>query len=194
MIGLIMAGGKGTRMKSNQEKLLLEYKKPLVLHVIDALKNSNCFEKIIAVTSPNSPQTNKILAEHDVAILETLGENFATDLNYVLKKLDDYTFVTSGDLPLLDGNIVKQIVDARNPEKIWTSIITTKAFQSSLNLEPECIVSFNEEDHVHTGISIVNASKIKNFDSVEENYIIINDKRVCVNVNTKTDFELLGSF
>ena len=63
-----------------------------------------------------------------------------------------------------------------------------------MNLEPECIVSFNEEDHVHTGISIVNASKIKNFDSIEENYIIINDKRVCLNVNTKTDFELLGSF
>ena len=41
MIGLIMAGGKGTRMQSDEEKLLLEYKKPLVLHVIDALKNSN---------------------------------------------------------------------------------------------------------------------------------------------------------
>ena len=189
-----MAGGKGTRMQSNQEKLLLEYKKPLVLHVIDALKNSNCFEKIIAVTSPNSPKTHKILAEHDVEILETLGENFVTDLNYVLKKLDDYVFVTSGDLPLLDGNIVKQIVDTANPEKIWTSIITTKIFQSSLNLEPECIISFNEDDYVHTGISIVNASKIKNFDSVEEDYLIINDKRVCLNVNTKTDFELLGSF
>ena len=194
MIGLIMAGGKGTRMQSNQEKLLLEYKKPLILHVIDALKNSNCFEKIIAVTSPNSPQTHKILIKNDIEVLETLGENFVTDLNYVLKKLDDYVFVTSGDLPLLDGNIVKQIVDTTNPKKIWNSIITTKIFQSSLNLEPECIVSFNEEDHVHTGISIVNASKIKNFDSIEENYIIINDKRVCVNVNTKTDFELLGSF
>ena len=194
MIGLIMAGGKGTRMQSNQEKLLLEYKKPLILHVIDALKNSNCFEKIIAVTSPNSPQTHKILTKNDIEVLETLGENFVTDLNYVLKKLDDYVFVTSGDLPLLDGNIVKQIVDTANPEKIWTSIITTKIFQSSLNLEPECIVSFNEEDHVHTGISIVNASKIKNFDSVEEDYLIINDKRVCLNVNTKTDFELLGSF
>jgi len=194
MIGLIMAGGKGTRMQSNQEKLLLEYKKPLVLHVIDALKNSNCFEKIIAVTSPNSPQTRKILTENDIEIIETSGENFVTDLNYVLKKLDDYIFVTSGDLPLLDGNIVKQIVDTTNPEKIWTSIITTKAFQSSLNLEPECIISFNEKDHVHTSISIVNASEIKNFDSVEEDYLIINDKRVCLNVNTKTDFELLGSF
>ena len=194
MIGLIMAGGKGTRMQSNQEKLLLEYKKPLILHVIDALKNSNCFEKIIAVTSPNSPQTHKILTENNIEIIETSGENFVTDLNYVLKKLNNYIFVTSGDLPLLDENIVKKIVDNTNPEKIWTSIITTKSFQSSLNLEPECIVSFNEEDHVHTGISIVNASKIKNFDSVEENYIIINDKRVCLNINTKTDFELLGSF
>ena len=194
MIGLIMAGGKGTRMKSNQEKLLLEYKKPLILHVIDALKNSNCFEKIIAVTSPNSPQTHKILTKNDIEVLETLGENFVTDLNYVLKKLDDYVFLTSGDLPLLDENIVKQIVNTTNHEKTWTSIITTKSFQSSLNLEPECIVSFNEKDHVHTGISVVNASKIKNFDSVVENYVIINDKRVCMNVDTKTDFELLGSF
>ena len=194
MIGLIMAGGKGTRMQSNQEKLLLEYKKPLILHVIDALKNSNCFEKIIAVTSPNSPQTHKILTENNIEIIETSGENFVTDLNYVLKKLNNYIFVTSGDLPLLDENIVKKIVDNTNPEKIWTSIITTKSFQLSLNLEPECIVSFNEKDHVHTGISIVNASKIKNFDSVEEDYLIINDKRVCLNVNTKTDFELLGSF
>ncbi|MDA0756817.1 MAG: NTP transferase domain-containing protein [Crenarchaeota archaeon] len=194
MIGLIMAGGKGTRMQSNQEKLLLEYKKPLISHVIDALKNSNCFKKIIAVTSPNSPQTRKMLIENNVTIIETPGENFVTDLNYVLKKLDDYVFVTSGDLPLLDGNIVKQIVDTTNPKKTWTSIITTKSFQSSLNLEPECIISFNEEDHVHTGISIVNANKIKNFDSVEEDYLIINDKRICLNVNTKTDYKLLSTF
>jgi len=194
MIGLIMAGGKGTRMESNKEKLLLEYKKPLILHVIDALKNSNCFEKIIATTSPNSPQTQKILTEHNVTVFETLGENFVTDLNNILKNLDDYVFVTSGDLPLLDENIVKQIVDTVNYKKIWTSVLTTKSFQLSLNLKPECIISFNDEDHIHTGISIVNASKIQNLDSIEEDYIIINDKRVCLNVNTKTDFELLGTF
>ena len=38
MIGLIMAGGKGTRMNSNEEKLLLTYKKPVILHVVDALQ------------------------------------------------------------------------------------------------------------------------------------------------------------
>ena len=110
-----------------------------------------------------------------------------------MKQLDDSVFVASGDLPLLDENIVRQIVADTNPEKIWTSIVTTKSFQSSLNLEPECLISLNEEEHVHTGISVVNASEIKNFDSVEEDYLIINDKRVCLNINTKTDFELLSS-
>jgi len=194
MIGLIMAGGKGTRMQSNEEKLLLEYKKPLILHVIDALKDSNYFEKIIAATSPNSPQTQKIIAENNVSVFETLGENFVTDLNHILKGLDDYVFVTSGDLPLLDKSIVQQVVDTANSNKTWTSIVTTKSFQSSLGLTPECIISFNDEHYVHTGISIVNASEIKNLESVKEDYLIINDKRVCLNVNTKTDFELLSSF
>ena len=194
MIGLVMAGGKGTRMQGNEEKLLLEYKKPLVLHVIDALQKSNCFEKIIAATSPNSPQTQKILSDNNVKIFETLGENFVIDLNNILKELDDCVFVTSGDLPLLDETIVKQIVNTTNSEKTWVSVLTTKSFQSSLNLDTECLVSLNGEDHVHTGISIVNASKIKNLDSVKENYLIINDKRVCFNVNTKNDFESLGLF
>jgi len=194
MIGLIIAGGKGTRMQSNEEKLLLEYKKPLVLHVIDALKGSNCFEKIIAATSPNSPQTQKIIAENNVTVFETLGENFVADLNYILKKLNDYVFVTSGDLPLLDESIVEQIVDTVNSDKTWTSIVTTKSFQSSLGLNPECIILFNNESYVHTGISIVNASEIKNLESVKEDYLIINDKRVCLNVNTKTDFDLLSTF
>ena len=43
MIGLIMAGGKGTRMNLDNEKLLLKYKKPVILHVSDSLKISILF-------------------------------------------------------------------------------------------------------------------------------------------------------
>ena len=193
MIGLVMAGGKGTRMKSNEEKLLLPYKQPLILHVIDALKNSNCFEKIIAATSPNSPQTKNILVENNITIIETSGEGFVTDLNNILKQLDDFVLVSSGDLPLLDGDIIKQIIDNANNDKTWTSIVTTKSFQNSLNLEPECISTLNDEDYAQTGISIVNASKISNLDTIEEDYLIIDDKRVCFNINTKNEYDLLGS-
>ena len=95
---------------------------------------------------------------------------------------------------MLDADIIKQIVDNVNYDKTWTSIVTTKSFQTSLNLEPECVITLNDNDYVHTGISIVNANKIHNLDSVEEDYLIIDDKRVCLNINTKNDFELLGSF
>ena len=193
MIGLVMAGGKGTRMNSEKEKLLLEYKKPLVLHVIDALKNSNCFEKIVAATSPNSPQTHQILSKENVYVLETTGKNFVTDLSNILIELDDIVFVVSGDMPLLDADIVKEIISKTNTEKTWTSVISTRSFQSSLGLNPEFLVSLNDEQYAHTGISVVNASKIQNLVMQEEDYLVIDDKRVCLNVNTKTDFELLGS-
>ena len=58
MIGLVMAGGKGSRMEfPAPEKLLLEYEKPVIFHVIDSLNNSHCFSKVFAATSPNSPDT-----------------------------------------------------------------------------------------------------------------------------------------
>ena len=58
MIGLVMAGGRGSRMEfPSPEKLLLEYEKPVILHVIDSLNDSHCFSKVFAATSPNSPDT-----------------------------------------------------------------------------------------------------------------------------------------
>ena len=110
MISLIMAGGKGTRMNTKQEKLLLEYKKPVIMHVVDALKNSNCFSRIIAATSSNSPETEKTLRQSGVEIISTSGKDFVSDLNFVLRQLDDSVFITSGDLPLLDDKIIKQIL------------------------------------------------------------------------------------
>ena len=104
MIALIMAGGKGTRMNSDEEKLLLLYKKPVILHVVDALQKANCFSKIIALTSPYSPKTEKILKETGIDIIPTRGEGFVNDLNQILQQLDDIVFVASGDLPLLDSH------------------------------------------------------------------------------------------
>ena len=40
MIGLVMAGGKGTRMSLSEEKLLLKYKKPVIFHTSDEIETS----------------------------------------------------------------------------------------------------------------------------------------------------------
>ena len=191
MIGLIMAGGKGARMNLKQEKLLLEYKKPVIMHVVDALKNSNCFSRIIAATSSNSPETEKILQQSGIETISTSGTDFASDLNSVLKQLDDSVFVTSGDLPLLDDKIIKQIVENYNSNIVWTSIVLRNSFLDSIGIKSE--YTTQNKEYVFSGISLVNASKINNLESIEESLVVIDDKRIGLNINTKDDYELLCS-
>ena len=193
MIGLVMAGGKGTRMDISNEKLLLEYKKPVIFHVIDALKNSHCFSQVIVATSPNSPDTKHVLEQNRIETLSTPGNGYVNDLNFLLQKMSGSVFVTSGDLPLLDEKIIQVITDKFNSENVWTSFLVSKKFLNSLGLESSLLVNSDNIECTYTGISIINANKIKNLNSVKENYIILDDKRIAFNLNTRKDYELLNS-
>lgn len=193
MIGIVMAGGKGTRMNLDGEKLLLKYKKPIILHVVDSLKNSNLFSKILVITSTNSPKTKKLLEENDIEIFDTPGIGYVEDLNLVLKSLDDIVLVTSGDLPLLDDDIIQKIVKQYESDKIWTSILVTKNFLSSLGLESDYPLNFDNQVCHYTGISLVNSNKITSLENLEENYVIIDDKRIAFNLNSKQDYDLLST-
>jgi adenosylcobinamide-phosphate guanylyltransferase len=193
MIGLVMAGGKGTRMNLNNEKLLLKYKKSIILHVTDSLKDSNCFSKILALTSSNSPNTKKLLQENNIEIFNTNGIGYVEDLTLVLQSTNDSVLVTSGDLPLLDKEIIKKIVKHYDPEKIWTSILVTNKFLTKLGLESDYSIDYSNQTCHYTGISLINSNKINSSKNLDENYIIIDDKRIAFNLNTKQDYELLGT-
>ncbi|MGY5150222.1 MAG: NTP transferase domain-containing protein [Candidatus Nitrosopumilus sp. bin_68KS] len=193
MIGIVMAGGKGTRMNLDGEKLLLKYKKPIILHVVDSLKNSDLFSKILAITSTNSPKTKKLLEENNIEIFDTPGIGYVEDLNLVLKSLDDVVLITSGDLPLLDDDIIQKIISHYDSKKIWTSILVTKKFLSSLGLESNYPLNFDNQVCHYTGISLVNSNKITSLENLEENYIIIDDKRIAFNLNSKQDYDLLST-
>jgi len=193
MIGIVMAGGKGTRMVLDDEKLLLKYEKPIILHVIDSLKNSKCFSKILAVTSSNSPKTKKLLEENNVETFDTSGIGYVEDLNSTLKTIHDDVLVTSGDLPLLDKEIIQTVINQFDPKKIWTSILVTNKFLTSLGIESDFSVNFNGKKCHYTGISLVNSEKISSLGNLVENYIIIDDKRIAFNLNSKRDYDLLST-
>jgi len=191
MIGLVMCGGKGTRMKSSEEKLLLRYKKTLIEHVLNALQNSKIFSNIVCVTSNNAPKTREFVSSLGVDILETRGNGYVTDLGESISKFEEIIFVTSGDMPLLDSEIIKKIVDLINKENAWTSILVRKTFLLSLGLEAEFFVNYNGEECAYTGISIVDPRQVKNMEIVKESYVVLDDKRIAVNLNTKKDYDLI---
>ncbi len=193
MIGFVMAGGKGIRMNLDNEKLLLKYKKPVILHVVDSLKNSNCFSKILAITSSNSPKTKKLLDENNVETFDTPGIGYVEDLNLALKTINDTVLVTSGDLPLLDKEVIQKIVNQYDSQNIWTSILVTNKFLTTLGIKSDYSVNFNNQVCHYTGISLVNSKKISSIKNLDENYVIIDDKRIAFNLNTKQDYDLLST-
>jgi adenosylcobinamide-phosphate guanylyltransferase len=193
MIGIIMAGGKGSRMNLPEEKLLLKFKKPIILQVAEALTNSDCFSKVIFITSPNSPKTKQLLEKNNYGIFDTPGTGYVEDLNLVLKSLNDSVLIVSADLPLLDSEIIKKIVNLYDPNNKWTTILVTKNFLKSLGLSSDYDITFENKLCNYTGISMINSQQISNLENIEEKFVIVDDKRIGFNINTKQDYDLLST-
>jgi len=186
-----MAGGKGSRMQASCEKLVLKYKKQVILHVFDALQSAQTFSQIIAVTSPHSPQTKSLLLEHGIKTVDAPGRGYVIDLNLILNNLDDFVLVVSGDLPLLDDIVIKKIIELHDKNNVWTSYVLTKEFLDSNNIDAEFSVIVDKKECFYSGIYIVNAKEINNLDDIEEKKIILDDKRIAFNLNTKKDYEII---
>ena len=193
MIGIIMAGGKGSRMNLPEEKLLLKFKKHIILQVAEALTTSDCFSKVIFITSPNSPKTKQLLEKNNYGIFDTPGTGYVEDLNLVLKSLNDSVLIVSADLPLLDSEIIKKIVNLYNPNNKWTTILVTKNFLKSLGLSSDYDITFENKLCNYTGISMINSQQISNLENIGEKFVIVDDKRIGFNINTKQDYDLLST-
>jgi adenosylcobinamide-phosphate guanylyltransferase len=193
MIGLVMCGGKGTRMNFSQEKLLLKYKNPIIQHVISALQESGCFSKIFGATSPNTPKTSKFLRSIGISTIQTEGNGYVNDLNQILHNFNEPVFVISGDMPLLDAKIIKKIVQLVDTKNTWTTVLLSKNFLDSLHMKTEYLLIYNKKEYSYSGISIVNPIHLSGMKHVEESYVILDDRRIVLNLNTKQDYDLLGT-
>ena len=188
MIGLIMAGGKGTRMGEHTEKLALG-KRPMITRVINALVDSKLCEKIITVASKNSPLALTIMKKDSrISVLETKGDGYVNDLHYALQKLEGDVIIMPGDLALLDAQILHKVAVMRTNTSTWTVIMASVEFIKSLGIIPSFSLEINKQECAYTGVSIVDATLAHTRKNIPESYKIINDKRIALNVNTQDNY------
>jgi GTP:adenosylcobinamide-phosphate guanylyltransferase len=191
-----MCGGRASRMQQQQrgiEKPLIKVDGvAMVERVISALASSNRFDRIIAAVSPNTPKTNEFLKSKGIEIIETAGEGYSQDLSHLLSKLKPHkVVVVPGDIPLLNSQIVKEILntiddDDRQEQEQAISIILEKGFVEEIGVKPS-IVLMNQ--YCHSGITIFN-SMVVSTEPVKEHYLVMNRKEIALNVNTKEELEL----
>jgi GTP:adenosylcobinamide-phosphate guanylyltransferase len=166
----------------------------MVERVLDALLQSKDFSKIVAATSSNTPITNSYLASnlsHKIEVFETEGISYSYDISTVLNTFKPATvFVVTADLPLLRLKDVKRIISKWDPKHPCTSVVSDKRFVMNMGINPSITVRINSRQYCQSGISIIDSSKVCGAETIDEHYLIINQKGVAVNVNTRSDFEI----
>ena len=113
VIALVMAGGKGTRLRLAEEKPLIKIcGKPSIEYVIDALKNSKKIDSIVVAITNCTPRTAKYLSQFPVKVVETPGKNYVSDMGYASQNLKLGVFLAiAADLPLVTSQALDAIVE-----------------------------------------------------------------------------------
>jgi adenosylcobinamide-phosphate guanylyltransferase len=200
MIAALMCGGRSTRMGNalETEKTMLRLKgSTMVDRVLHALVESGQFEKIVAISSLNTPKTSMFLHNHYysclglIDVVETDGISYSIDLSEAIRKFKPArVLVVSADLPLLNSKIVQTIIVRSLSRVPCVSILLEKLFVESIGIEPSIVIVRGKKEYCHSGITILDSSKVNRDFSLAEHYIVMNKKELAVNVNTTRELEI----
>lgn len=115
-VAVVLAAGKGTRMKSDLPKVLCEANgRPLVAYVIDALRHAGV-EGLVAVVGYEAELVKQRLSSIDnlqfALQAEQLGTGHAVMMcQDVLKDHDGPVVVVAGDSPMMQSTSIKALLD-----------------------------------------------------------------------------------
>jgi len=188
---LLMAGGRGTRMTLGEEKPLLKVGgKPMIEHVLMALKDAKNVDEVVVVVSRHTSKTTELIKRFPVKILETPGEGYVPDMEYAVRKLKLKTVLTiSADLPLVTGEVIDRIIERyRRCNKPALTVAVPMETKERLGLGVEYALEAGDKRLVPAGINVIDGGRIDEGELEEEIYII-DDEKVAMNVNTPHDLE-----
>ena len=185
---ILMAGGKGTRLKVPEEKPLFKlYDKPLINFVLENLKASKLIDEIIVAVSPNTLETTQYLesVNGDYTILDTSGEDYLTDLSYILdyfekKSKNDILLFINADLPFISTETIDYVLDyyLKSPKDALSVLVPVEIFDE-LGLE----YSYEFDGKVPSGLNVLRSENIVQ----DEDQLIIPKVELALNINTIPD-------
>lgn len=164
MLGIVMAGGKSTRMGTEKQMIMFKGKRLLDI-ACDAVKGAGLI--CLVAISKNAPLTMKYALSKFNCII-TPGIDYSYDISYILNILDSPILTVPSDLPFLEEkHIIKMLKN-----------FTGKSMAG---------VILNENNIVYTGINIVSNTT---FDIL----YFFDDLKISVNLNSNKDLIKLKNF
>ena len=206
IIAIVMAGGKGERLKADCEKPLFPLNdKFLIDYVLNNLNQSKYLDKIVIAVSPNTLKTKEYVTQEYGAssldfnlngfnnfdnnavnskfyYLETPGDGYVEDLSLILDTFNSDSpnhillFINS-DLPLVNGKIIDHVLDVyKKSNKPALSVSVPTEIFDENGLD----YSYQYNGNVPSGLNILLSQNIIQ----EEEELIIRCRELAFNVNT----------
>jgi adenosylcobinamide-phosphate guanylyltransferase len=216
---VLMCGGRGTRIKpfieSDMEKPLIKLKdKPLVEYLLDALIQTNKFEKIFAAASNNTCRTQEYLKnkfQNKITLLETSGKGYSNDYIEMIKyfkslwnekkSLGNRILFLPADIPMISSILLMQILNTCQKKPCLAIVLEKDYIQSHGFIPTEYEFTINKKKYCYSGISMIDVSKI-NMDITDENkvqlldeeYLVLNKFEIACNINTSNDLQIVKNY
>ena len=197
LAAVIMAAGKGTRMKSDLPKVLrLVNDKPMILHVINLSKKVESGKIVLILGHKKELVIDAVKSEKvDHVIQEPqLGTGHAVQQTYtLLKDFDGDVLVLSGDVPLLRRSTIENMLNIHreagygatvltaifeNPHGYGRVVRTNSDKLDKIVEEKDCTESQRKIKEINAGIYIFDAKslfsalkKIQNHNNQNEYYL-----------------------
>ncbi len=185
---ILMAGGKGTRLKVPQEKPLFKLRdKPLINFVLDNLNASKLIDEIVIAVSPNTVETTEYLndANGDYTILDTSGEDYLTDLSYILdyfekESPDNILLFINADLPFISTETIDYVLNYYlESSKDALSVLVPVEIFKELGLD----YSYEFNGNVPSGLNVLRSVNVVQ----DEDQLVIPKIELALNINTIPD-------
>lgn len=127
IVAIILAAGKGTRMRSKYPKVLHKVGgKPMLQHVIDAATAAGAQKKVIIVGHEAEMVEAMVGTQGTIALqAEQLGTGHAVmQTAEALKGFSGTALILCGDTPLLDGKELKKFCEAHQASGAAATVLT----------------------------------------------------------------------
>lgn len=129
VVAVIMAAGKGTRMKTNKSKVVHKiYGKELIKRVVETAKKVNV-DDIITVVGYQKEQVQAVLGDTVKFAIqeEMLGTGHAVlQAEKYLKDKTGKVIILSGDVPILRPETLRKLISKSIHDKEYATVLTAK--------------------------------------------------------------------
>jgi len=126
---IILAAGKGTRMKTELPKCAYPLlKKPMIAYIVENLKNTELLDELIVVVGHKKDVIKEIL--NDTVTYAFQDEQLGTGHAVLMAKdkvtdKDGFTIILPGDMPLINDAVIRDAINVHNDNKNDLTLVTT---------------------------------------------------------------------